>query len=566
MDHNNFHYQPGKYSDAVNSTLAKLREERIVFRIWDHDYTVWKDDPEGIINRLGWLSSAEKMRGAVPRIEEMVRKVCKDGYTDVLLLGMGGSSLAPDLFSKVFGTREGYLDLKVLDSTDPAAIMAHSESLDLTRTLFIVSTKSGTTTETLSFFKYFYNLVADAEGSGSAGDHFVAITDPGSPLQPLALDLGFRDIYLNNPDIGGRYSALSFFGLVPAALLGIDIRLLLDRAAGMADTCKPYGSNVGDNAGEILGAVMGALHNRGVNKLTLIASPSIFALGAWLEQLLAESTGKEGKGIVPVDGELTGWTNLYGTDRLFTCLRVSGDTTSHPHVKALEEEGHPVVTIELTDLYSIAAEFFRWEIATAVAGHIMGINPFDQPDVESAKIQARRMLQEYRDRGQLPGIEPVFVEDGVEVYSDLSTDSLSGALGTFFRQVRSGDYAAIQAYVNPTIDTSRALEEFRHRIRDKYRIATTLGFGPRFLHSTGQLHKGDGGKGLFIQITADDPVDLPIPDEAGKDGSSITFGVLKASQALGDRQALIDAGRRIIRFHLKGDIPEGIRVLKEAIN
>jgi hypothetical protein len=348
--------------------------------------------------------------------------------------------------------------------------------------------------------------------------------------------------------------------------MGIDIDLLLDRAAGMVSNCEPANCPVqGDNTGGILGGVMGALHNSGIDKLTFIASPSIGSLGGWLEQLLAESTGKEGKGIVPVDGELPGSSNHYGDDRLFVYLKISGDTTYDKIVSTLEKEGKPVVRVELEDLYDIGSEFFRWEVATAVTGHVMGINPFDQPNVESAKIQARRMLDEYRSSGRLPVTKPALSGGGMEVHSDLSVDSLGGSMQLFLSLSQPGDYVALQAYVNAVPETALALGELRHAIRDRYNIATTVGFGPRFLHSTGQLHKGDGGNGLFIQITADDAQDLPVPDEPGKENSSITFGVLKAAQAMGDRQALMDAGRRIIRFHMKGDVVEGIRLLKENV-
>jgi len=311
--------------------------------------------------------------------------------------------------------------------------------------------------------------------------------------------------------------------------------------------------------------MMGALHNSGVNKLTFLISPSIAPLGAWLEQLLAESTGKNGKGIVPVDGEFPGRPDFYGSDRLFIYLRMSGDMTFDEHITTLRDAGHPVVFIKLADRYDIGGEFFRWEVATATAGHIMGINPFDQPDVEAAKVQARRMLQEFTDRGKLPAAEPGLVDGDVEVYSDLSSRSLASTLKTFLDEVRPGDYVAIQAYVHQTKEASGYLQQFRHRIRDNYKVATTLGFGPRFLHSTGQLHKGDDGHGLFIQITTDDAEDIPIPDEPGKEASSITFGVLKAAQAMGDMQALIDKGRRVIRFHLRGDVAQGIRTLLEKM-
>ncbi|MDF1526352.1 MAG: bifunctional transaldolase/phosoglucose isomerase [bacterium] len=558
-----FSVNAAAYQDTVDKTLEGLREHQVIDRLWNHDHTLWKDVPREISNRLGWLNSYENMRAVSGQIKDAVEHVREAGYTDALLLGMGGSSLAPDLFRRTFGTLDGYLKLRVLDSTDPAAILDLIQNLDLSKTLFIVSTKSGTTTETLSLFKYFYNRTAQVVGPDRAGSHFIAITDPGSALQTLALELGFRETFANDPNIGGRYSALSYFGLVPAALMGLDINLLLDRAADMAGNCGP--GNRPNNTGAILGGVMGALHNRGVDKLTFIASPSIGSLGAWLEQLLAESTGKEGKGIVPVDGELPGSPDVYGNDRLFVYLKISDDHTYDTMVSALEKDGQPVLRLNLADLYDIGSEFFRWEVATTVAGHIMGINPFDQPNVESAKVQSKRMLDEYRRAGRLPTLTPSLSEKGIDVYSDLPADTLGQSVEGFLAISRPGDYVALQAYVNPVPRTALALGEFRHAIRNKYHLATTVGFGPRFLHSTGQLHKGDSGNGLFIQITADDAQDLPIPDEAGKDASSITFGVLKAAQAMGDRQALLDAGRRVIRFHIKGDMVAGIRLLQEKM-
>jgi hypothetical protein len=496
----------------------------------------------------------------------MVRDVRKDCYTDALLLGMGGSSLAPELLSKVFGTQPGFLDLKVLDSTDPAAVRTRVEKLDPARTLFIVSTKSGTTSETLSFFRYFYRLTVKAVSDEKAGDHFIAITDPGSPLQSIASDFGFRDVYLNDPNIGGRYSALSYFGLVPGALLGIDIGRLLDRASRMASNCEPSNCPIrGDNTGAVLGSLIGTLHNLGVDKLTLFSSPAISALGTWLEQLIAESTGKQGRGILPVEGEAPAPPAVYGSDRVFVYLCMRGDFTHDVQLLVLEKEGYPIVRIILEDLYDVGAEFFRWEIATAVAAHFMEVNPFDQPDVEAAKTQARRMLNEYREKGRLPAIKARIEEGGIEVFTELEARTPGEALEVFLGQADKGDYVAIQAYLNPTDKTTDALNELRHRVRDRLQVATTVGFGPRYLHSTGQLHKGDGGNGLFIQITSEDKEDHPIPDDPGTDKSSITFGVLKAAQALGDLEALKEAGRRVIRFHVKGDIVQGIKLLKESV-
>jgi transaldolase/glucose-6-phosphate isomerase len=565
-----FTWEAIHYREKIESDLEKLKREKIVDRIWDHDHTVWKETPAEISNRLGWLSSPHNMLGVIPRITDMVSHIQDAGYTDALLLGMGGSSLAPDLLRRTFGIAPNFLDVRILDSTDPETVYEHTKRLNPAKTLFIVSTKSGTTVETASFFNYFYNWTRDALGEEKVGEHFIAITDPGSSLADLAAKLKFRDTFLNDPDIGGRYSALSYFGLVPAALLGIDIARLLDRAATMASNCEPVNCPVdGDNTGAILGGILGTLQGEGVDKLTFITSPSLTSAGAWLEQLIAESTGKEGKGILPVDGEIPGSPEVYSRDRVFVYLHLDGDATFHDAFDSLRESEHPVVRIELSDLYDLGGEFIRWEMATAVAGHIMGINPFDQPNVESAKVQAREMLDEYRKAGQLPFQEPDLEDDSIQTFTDLSTrDTPPGtkaALGQFLSLAGKGDYVAIQAYIHPTAQAALALGELRHTIRDKHKAATTVGFGPRFLHSTGQLHKGDGGNGLFIQITSASPQDLSIPDDPGRKSSAITFGTLKAAQAMGDHQALLDAGRRVIRFHLKGNVVEGIRQLKAAV-
>jgi transaldolase/glucose-6-phosphate isomerase len=554
-------YQLGRYSGIVEEAMVRLREDRIVARIRDHDHTVWKPEPDEITNRLGWLHSPTSMSDVIPQIVEVVTKIRETGYTRALLLGMGGSSLAPEVFRETFGVSDGYLDLSVLDSTDPAAVVQMAEIHDPSRTLYIVSTKSGTTTETQSFFKYFYNLCVDAVGPDRAGEHFIAVTDPGSLLVTTAREHDFRHVFINDPNIGGRYSALSCFGLVPAALVGVDLSRLLERAATQAASAPDNG----DNPGEMLGAVMGTMAMNGVDKLTILTSPALSSFGAWLEQLLAESTGKEGKGILPVEGESPGTVDVYGKDRLFVYLRLEGDDTYDDFVDELTDSGHPVCRINLNDIYDLGGEFFRWEMATTVAGQIMGINPFDQPNVESAKIQARSMLDEYKRTGSLPKAEPLLVTDGIAVYSDLTGGGIDEVLNGFLSTAGPGDYAAIQSYINPYIGASAALGTLRLKIRDRLKIATTLGFGPRFLHSTGQLHKGDGGRGLFIQITADDALDIPIPDEAGAHSSTVTFGVLKASQALGDRQALLDAGRRVIRFHITGDIAAGINRIAGSI-
>ena len=556
----------GAHQRAFEKNLADLRDKRIMSRIWAHDHTVWKPEPAEITNRLGWLHSPEVMGDNVKRMEELADAVRSDGYTHALLLGMGGSSLAPKVFRKTFGVKDGFLDVGVLDSTDPATIVAHTETLAPSRTLFIVSTKSGTTVETLSFFKFFYNWVCDALGQDRAGEHFIAITDPGTPLTSLAAKYGFRTTFLNDPAIGGRYSALIFFGLVPATLIGVDVSALLDRA--MNAVCNAEGCNcpvTGDNRGARLGVILGGLNRADRDKLTLIASPAIESFGDWVEQLVAESTGKEGKGILPVVGEPVGPPEVYGKDRIFVHLRMDGDKTNDTAISEFEKAGHPVVRLFLKDRYDLGGQYFLWGIAIAVAGHLLCINPFDQPNVEAAKALARKLTAQYKDKGSLPGERPSLEETGIAIYGDLRGNTLKEALTAFLDQAKEGAYVALQAYVQPIAETTAALQELRTRIRDNYHVATTVGYGPRFLHSTGQLHKGDAGNGLFIQFTADDKRDIPIPDEAGSPDSSMTFGVLKASQAMGDRQALLDRGRKVIRFHLGGDVLGGLKKLAEVL-
>ena len=563
----------GEFHSTVDNALVQIRDHKIMSRIWAHDHTVWKDNPADIVNRLGWLHSPDVMMNAIPEITAMVEEVRAAGFTHALLLGMGGSSLAAEMFRFTFGVKEGYLDLAVLDSTDPGAVLAYVNGLDLARSLFIVSTKSGGTVETTSFMKYFYNQVSDAVGPEKTGKHFIAITDPGSGLESAAKELNFRKIFLNDPNIGGRYSALSFFGLVPAALIGMDISSLLENAAIMA--CNSEGCNcpiAGDNAGARLGSVIGELAKAGRDKLTLITAPAISHFGAWVEQLIAESTGKEGKGILPVDGEHLAAAATYANDRLFVYLRLENDSTHDTALKQLSDAGHPVVQINLLGLYDLGGECFRWEMATAVVGHLLRINPFNQPNVESAKVLARQMVSAYQRKGSLPELTPSLETTGILVYASFSPGSLKEAFNTFLAQANPGDnessgrsYIAVQAYIKPSEDTDAALKELRTELQLKNRMATTLGYGPRFLHSTGQLHKGDGGHGLFIQITADMPEDCPIPDHAGGEGSSISFGTLKMAQALGDRQALIDEGRHVIRFHIINDTVSGIKQLVRAL-
>jgi len=530
----------GKYGSAVDAALAEMSENRIIDRIWNRDHTVWKPKPDGISDRLGWLDSPGVMLENAPRLA-VLREGALTGdppSTHALLLGMGGSSLAPELFGRVFGEGGGGLRLAVLDSTHPGAVFAHARRLDLKRTLFIVSTKSGGTVETLSFFKFFYTQVADEIGADRAGGHFIAVTDPGSALAELADVHRFRATFLNAPDIGGRYSALSYFGLAPAALAGVDVPRLLERADQAAAECGVDITPV-ENPGARLGAVLGELAKAGRDKVTLVLSPELAGFDDWVEQLIAESTGKEGTGIVPVVGEPLGPPEVYGNDRLFVHLRLDGDDTDDEMLAEIEKAGHPVIRFDVADRYDLGGQFFVWEMAVAVAGHRMGIQPFDQPDVEAAKVLARGMVAEYRKTGVLPVSEAVSPDHA--------------GLDGFLAGARPGDYIALQAYIQPTGETFDALQTLRTRLRDASRLATTVGYGPRFLHSTGQLHKGDGGRGRFIQITDDPAEDVAIPDEAGSADSSMSFGVLIGAQAMGDRQALLDAGRRVWSVHLGAD-------------
>jgi len=563
----------GDFQPAVDKALESIRKKKIIEKIWNFDYLVWEDDPTEISNRLGWLHIPEVMIEALPGINSVVDDVRAEGYTHALLLGMGGSSLAPAVIRETFGVRDGYLDVAVLDSTDPGAVLGQRKRLDMSKTLFIVSTKSGGTAETLSFMKYFYTQVQKEVGKREVGKHFVAITDPGSGLQKIAKDLKFRKTFLNDPNIGGRYSALSFVGIPPAAFQGVDVNLLLERAVTMLHNNESCNCAVeGDHSGAWLGAILGVLTKAGHDKVTLIASPPVESFGSWVEQLIAESTGKSGKGILPVDREPMGEPGDYANDRLFVYLRLAHDNTYDERVRALEDGGFPVVRINMKDIYDLGGEFFRWEMAIAIAGMIIGIHPFNQPNVEAAKILARKMIAEYQKKGKLPQIKPTLEDQGITVYSDFKTDSIHHALSKFLRLAKKGkneskgrSYVTLQAYVKPSGETYDALQKLRKKILTKYRLATTSGFGPRFLHSTGQLHKGDAGNGLFIQFTSEMPKDVPIPDEAGKRASSISFGVLKNAQVLGDRQALLENKRKVITFHLGEDVVEGIEKLLKGL-
>ena len=549
-------------NEAITKTLSRLSEEKIVERIWNKDYTVWGDNPDEISNRLGWLDSVETTSKAVGEIEEFVQSVIKDGFTHALLMGMGGSSLAPEVFRLTFGVKDNFLDLDVIDSTHPDAVKEVSDKLEFKKTLFIVSTKSGGTVETISFMKYFYNKSIKELGKEKAGEHFIAITDPGSGLEEMAKELNFRRIFLNDPNIGGRYSALSLFGIVPAALIGIDLNQFLAKSKLMIDECK----NNENNSSVVLGVILGVLANEGIDKMTFICSPQLKYFGAWVEQLVAESTGKNGKGILPVDLEEILAPEFYSMDRLFIYIKLKNDSTYNKQINVLQDGGFPIVEIELTDVYDLGKEYFRWEFATVVAGWLLGIQPFDQPNVESAKVVARKMMSEYNEKGKLPSLKPNFTEKGIAVSGNLKSDNLKSSLNEFLQNVTGGkSYVAMHAYLKPKKETSDQLHRIRTIIQKKFKAATTVGYGPRFLHSTGQLHKGDASNGIFIQIIGDPNEDLPIPEEPKSDKSSISFGVLIKAQAMGDREALIKNNRRVITIDLGKDIKWGLELLKNSI-
>jgi len=548
MDAVDIRAELGTYQADVDAAIAEMMRLDIVARIWDRDSKVWKDDPTEIANRLDWLTIAAQIRVNIGHMQKETANVREAGYTDALLLGMGGSSLAPELFGEVFGMKGRGLQLHVLDSTDPGRVLQFDKSLNPARTLFIVSSKSGSTTEMLSFFKHFYNRTLDKVGKKNVGDHFVAITDKGSKLAQLAEQLEFRATFLNNPNIGGRYSALSFFGLFPAALVGVNLERLLDRADAMTETLK---DRTAGNAGLWLGVVVGVLASQGRDKLTFFTSEKLAPFGDWVEQLIAESTGKEGKGILPVVREEAGSPEVYGTDRLFVYLRLADDEGENTAVQELMAAGQPVIEIVIDDAYDLGGQFLFWEFATAVAGRVLGINPFDQPNVEAAKNLARSMTDAYLQTGRLP-------EDTPAAFS-------ADALREFLSQAQAGDYVTLQAFVEPEEATTAALADLRLALRDHLGLATTMGYGPRYLHSTGQLHKGDGGHGLFLMFTAHPSQDVPIPDEAGSNVSSMSFGVLRTAQALGDKAALEAQGRRVIRFDLGDDVVSALTSLRQWV-
>jgi transaldolase/glucose-6-phosphate isomerase len=560
---------PNELAGAVREQINDWRAEGKVRRLWERDSSLWTGSDED--KWLGWLTIADDQLAHMHELVAAARDARSGAFSHILVLGMGGSSLCPEVLKMTFGRIPGNPELHVLDSSDPAQIRAMENKVDLAKTLFIVSSKSGSTLEPNIFKQYFFERVQQTIGSDKAGSRFIAITDPGSKMEHVAQGDGFRHIFHGLPSIGGRYSALSHFGMVPAAVMGLDIQRFLDRTEEMVHSCKSC-VPLDENPGVMLGILLGSLAVQGRDKLTIIASPGIYDLGAWLEQLIAESTGKEGHGIIPVDREQLGPAEVYGKDRVFAYLRLesAADSDQDEDVAALEKAGHPVVRLAIQDIYDIGQEFFRWEIATAVAGSIIGINAFNQPDVEASKIATRSLTGEYEGTGALPAEKPVLDEAGVKIFADeKNQESLNGTVGfersllgylrAHLNRIHAGDYFALLAYVPMFPEHEQQLQQLRHAVRDQRHAATCLGFGPRFLHSTGQAYKGGPNSGVFLQVTCDDAQDLPVP------GQKYTFGIVKAAQARGDLQVLLDRNRRALRVHIGGDISAGLANLNSVI-
>jgi glucose-6-phosphate isomerase len=557
---------PADLRGAVDAAAADWQSNDKIERFWKKDASLWTSDGEE--QWLGWIDIVERQQEDLGSLAELGGDVQSVGYKSALLLGMGGSSLCPEVLAKTFGQQPGFPELRIVDSTDPAQVMAVCDEVDLGETLVIVASKSGSTLEPNILKQFFFDEVRRAVAPENAGDWFVAITDPGSKMEQVAKKDGFRYIFYGDPQIGGRYSALSNFGMVAATVAGLHVGQLLEEAAkAVAQAKQPLESNPGVQ----LGLLLGSAANAGRDKITIFTSPEISDLGAWLEQLIAESTGKQGKGITPVDREAIAAPAVYGSDRIFAYVRLNStaDPSLDAKVAALQAAGHPVILIEIEDLYEIFGQFFTWEIATAVAGSVMGINPFNQPDVEAAKIETRALTDEYEKTGELPQRKPVLSESGIELYATEAyaaelraaapTDTLTGFLRAHFDQLRPGDYFAVLAFLPMFPEHEAAIQLLRHKVRDRKRVATCLGFGPRFLHSTGQDYKGGPNTGVFLQITAKHVDDVDIP------GQQYSFGVVIDAQAAGDLAVLESRGRRALRVQLGTDVAAGLNALNAAV-
>ena len=551
---NSARFELGPLTDRVNSALEVANAEDIARRIWRKDASLWKSDDESakvIKNALGWLTVADEMIGAADELVEFAESVRARGFRHVMVCGMGGSSLCPEVLAQTFGPQPGFPELLVLDSTDPDVIAAFADRIDIEHCLFIIASKSGSTTEPNVFYKFWYDQLS--QRSETPGDNFVAITDPGSPLVDTAAELKFHTTFLNQADIGGRYSALSYFGMVPAALMGLDVRRLLERARQVAQAEKT-------DAALQLGVTMGECANAGRDKLTLVLDPALETLGLWIEQLVAESTGKEDKGILPVNGELLGAPDVYGNDRLFVAISlgaISRDTQSK--LDALTAANHPVVYRSVENMYDLGAEFFEWEFATACAGWRLGINPFDQPNVQEAKDATKEVLSAFVRRGRLEERNALISDDLLTLYGEQEAQTVVEVLRSELATIKPGDYIAFLNYVEETTEIDELFQQLRTQLRDTTKCAVTVGYGPRFLHSTGQLHKGGPDTGVFFQIVANDETDFPIP------GESYTFSILKQAQARGDFQALQKRGRRAIAIELGPDTMRALTHLAQLI-
>ena len=557
---------PEKLATDVNASLQDWKKNSKLKRLWQEDADLWTGSDED--KWLGWLGITEQQIEDIDKLKEIAADIKKAGFKNALLLGMGGSSLCPEVLRMTFGKAAGFPDLHVLDSTDPAQIKSIEESVDLASAICIVSSKSGSTLEPNIYKQYFFDRIKAKVGEKEVGSRFIAITDPGSKMQRVAEKDKFRKIFMGVPSIGGRYSALSNFGMVPAAVMGIDVAKFLKNTQQMVDACGEN-TDASTNPGVVLGAILGVAANQGRDKITFVTSAGIFDLGAWLEQLIAESTGKSGKGLIPVDRERLAKPELYGSDRVFAYLRLESepDKEQSAAVDALAKAGHPVVRIVLPDIYSLGQEFFRWEIATAVAGALIGINAFNQPDVEASKSETRKLTTEYESTGKLPSESPFFTGDGAKLYADLKNTAalkgggtLAGFLKKHLARIGAGDYFALLGYITMNEAHEEALQSVRFPVRDNKKVATVLGFGPRFLHSTGQAYKGGPNSGVFLQITCDDAVDILVP------GQKYTFGVVKSAQARGDFAVLAERGRRALRVHLGKDVAAGLATLADAVN
>jgi transaldolase/glucose-6-phosphate isomerase len=557
---------PEELQAALAASLEDWKKNNKVARLWQKDASLWSNADES--KWLGWLTITNEQLANLDTLKQLAGEVKKAKFKHVLLLGMGGSSLCPEVLRMTFGKIAGFPELHVLDSTDPVQIKAIEKKVDLKKTLCIVSSKSGSTLEPNIFKQYFFERVGKAVGDKVAGSRFIAVTDPGSKMQRVAEDDKFWKIFAGDPSIGGRYSALSNFGMVPAAAMGMDLGKFLRTTQEMVQACGAS-SAADTNPGVLLGNILGVAANHGRDKITIITSPGISDLGAWLEQLIAESTGKIGKGIIPVDREKLAKPSVYGSDRIFAYLRLANkpNKSQDAAVAAIGKAGHPVIRITLPKVYALGQEFFRWEIATAVAGSIIGINAFNQPDVEASKIETKKLTSQYEATGSLPPESPFFIAKDAKLFADdKNSAALSGGkslneiVKTHLSRIGAGDYFAVLGYIPMNAENEKALQTIRMSVRDAKKVATCLGFGPRFLHSTGQAYKGGPNSGVFLQITCDDASDLAVP------GQKYTFGVVKAAQARGDFAVLAERGRRALRVHLGKNLKSGLNALAKAVS